>query len=111
MVPAQILQVSLGGGQVAAGEGGAGVGVEVLAGVQRRQPQQPSLAGGEVLVGQVEGKLDAGVQPPLVVAFVEPVGVVGQSPAGRAANVCGDEAEGQGQVTAAAGDPGRRVRV
>jgi hypothetical protein len=48
-------------------------------------------------VGLVEGELDAGVQAPLVVPFVEPVGVVGQRPAGRAANVRGDEAGARGR--------------
>ena len=45
------------------------------------------LVGGQVLVGQVEGEFDAGVQAPVAVAFVEPVGVVGQGPAGCAADV------------------------
>ena len=48
------------GSWVAAREGGRGVPVDVLAGVQRQQPQQPLPVGGQPLVGQVEGDLHAG---------------------------------------------------
>jgi hypothetical protein len=78
MVVAQVVQVGLAGSQVAVGQGCAGVGVEILPGVERDQSQQPLPVEGEVLVGQVKGELHIGVQAPVAMAFVEPVGVVGQ---------------------------------
>jgi len=43
-----------GGGQAGAGQRGGGVGVDVGAGVQAEPAEQPSLPGGQVLVGQAE---------------------------------------------------------
>jgi hypothetical protein len=57
-------------------------------------------------VGQREGELDARVQTSGVVALVEPVGVVGQGPAGGTADVGGHQSERQRQVPAAGRDAG-----
>ena len=46
MVAAQVVQVGLGDRQIGVGQGGGGVGVEVLAGVQRDKAQQPLQFGG-----------------------------------------------------------------
>ena len=74
VVSAQVVQQGLGAGQVGVGQRGGGIRVDVLAGVQRHQAQQPSPVSPQLLVGQVEGELHAGVKAPLVVTFIESVG-------------------------------------
>jgi hypothetical protein len=96
VVAAQMIDPRLDRVQVGVGQGGRGVRVEVLPGVERGQAEESLLAGGEMLVRQGEGEFDAGVQAPVVVAFVEPVGVVGERPARGVADVPGDQAQGQG---------------
>ena len=59
------------------------------------QPQQVLLVAGQVLVGQAEGEFHPAFQPAVVVAFVEPVGVIRECPAWCATDVPGDQAQGQ----------------
>jgi hypothetical protein len=92
---AQLLQVPADAVEVGAGEGGGGVGVDVATGVQGQQPEQPPAVGGQVPVGQVERELDTGVEPVGAVAFVEPVGVIGDRPVGFGPHVPRDQTEGQ----------------
>ena len=54
VVIVQAVQVAAGGGQVGAVQGGRGVRVDVGARVHAQAAEQPLLAGGQVLVGQVE---------------------------------------------------------
>jgi len=101
---AQVVQVRAGGAQVGVRERGGRVGVQVLAGVQRDQPQQTAAPVGQAPVGQVEREFDAALQPAVAVALVEPVRVVGQRPAGGGADVPGD----QGSAPAGGGRTARR---
>ena len=82
MVVGQVVEMVLDGAEVGAGQGRGGVGVDVRTRVQRRESQQSLPIGGQVPVRHVEGGFHAGVQAPVAAAFVEPVGVVGQGPAG-----------------------------
>ncbi len=111
MVTDQGADVDPEGALVGAGQGPRGVRVEVRARMQRHPAQQLSQAGRQLLVGQIQGELYAGVELPLLMTFVEPVGVVGECPAGPAANVRGDQAESEGQVAAAGGDAGKRSGI
>jgi hypothetical protein len=80
--------------------------VEVLARVQRQQPEQALRVVGEGAVGEVEREFHAGVQALEVVPLVQAVGVVGQRPPGPAVDVPDDEPERERQVPAPVRDAG-----
>ena len=109
VVPAQLLQSRRGLTrlQIQAGQGGCRVRVEIMAWVQRQQAQQSLVIGRQMPVRQIERQLDGGVQTPLLVSFVEPVGVVGQGPAGEPGDVPGDQAESEREMTTAPRYPGQ----
>ncbi|GAB2822574.1 hypothetical protein GCM10027200_22460 [Lentzea nigeriaca] len=93
VVGQQVVEVALCQAPIDAGQRGGGRGVEVVAGVQRGQPERALVSGGQGAVGQVEGQLHAAVQVPELVPLGQPEQVVGKCPM----RTIGDEARDQAQ--------------
>ncbi|GGU70261.1 hypothetical protein GCM10010178_72590 [Lentzea flava] len=93
VVGQQVVEVALRQAQVDAGQRGGGRGVEVVAGVQRCQPERALVPGGQGAVGEVEGQLHAAVQVPEFVPLGQPEEVVGQSPMRTIGDQAGDQSQ------------------
>ena len=107
----QFAQAPLGGWQVGAVQGRGGVGVDLGAGVQAEPAEQALLAGGQVLVGQVERGRHRdvfglhGCQP--VTGRGQLGGQVGDRPGGMMAQSGRDQPDRQRQIAAQRASPRR----